>query len=49
MLEKKIYKKLLSHAFDFPVTVKYWDGKSEVYGEGTPQAEIDINKELPMT
>lgn len=49
MLEKTIYKKLLSHAFDFPVTVKYWDGKSEVYGEGTPQAEIDINKELPMT
>lgn len=46
--KKTIYKKLLSQAFDFPVTVKYWDGKSETYGEGTPQAEIDINKELSM-
>ncbi|WP_427910965.1 cyclopropane-fatty-acyl-phospholipid synthase family protein [Pediococcus parvulus] len=49
MLEKTVYKKLLSNAFDFPVTVKYWDGKSETYGEGTPQAEIDINKKLAMS
>lgn len=48
MFEKTVYKKLLSHAFDFPVTVKYWDGQSETYGDGTPQAEIDINKELSM-
>ena len=36
MLEKPLYKMMLSHSFNIPVKVIYWDGKSEVYGNGTP-------------
>lgn len=32
MLEKPLYKMMLSHSFNIPVKVTYWDGKSEVYG-----------------
>lgn len=32
MLEKTVYKQLLSRAFDIPVAVTYWDGKTENYG-----------------
>lgn len=34
MLEKPLYKMMLSHSFNIPVKVTYWDGKSEVYGNG---------------
>ncbi|MEE8823261.1 cyclopropane-fatty-acyl-phospholipid synthase [Lentilactobacillus sunkii] len=48
MLEKITYKELLSHAFDIPVSVTYWDGKTDNYGDGEPQVKIDIKKEIPL-
>lgn len=48
MLEKTVYKQLLSRAFDIPVAVTYWDGKTENYGGDTPQVEIQIKKEIPL-
>ncbi len=35
---------MLSKSFPFPVKVTYWDGKSEVYGNGTPEIEIVFNE-----
>lgn len=49
MLEKTFYKMMLSKSFPFPVKVTYWDGKSEVYGNGTPEAEIVFNEKIPMS
>ena len=40
MLEKMAYKELLSHAFDIPISVTYWDGSIATYGEGTPNIAI---------
>ena len=40
---------MLSKSFPFPVKVTYWDGKSEVYGNGTPEAEIVFNEKIPMS
>lgn len=40
---------MLSKSFPFPVKVTYWDGKSEVYGNGTPEIEIVFNKKIPMS
>lgn len=48
MLEKTFYKMMLSKSFPFPVKVTYWDGKSEVYGNGTPEIEIVFNEKIPM-
>lgn len=48
MLEKTFYKMMLSNSFNFPVKVTYWDGKSEVYGEGTPEIEITFNKKISI-
>ncbi|QNQ83849.1 class I SAM-dependent methyltransferase [Lactobacillus sp. PV037] len=48
MLEKTFYKMMLSHSFNFPVKVTYWDGKSDVYGDGTPEIEITFNKKVPI-
>ena len=48
MLEKTFYKMMLSKSFPFPVRVTYWDGKSEVYGNGTPEIEIVFNEKIPM-
>ncbi len=39
---------MLSKSFPFPVKVTYWDGKSEVYGNGTPEIEIVFNEKIPM-
>mgnify|MGYP002798803991 FL=1 len=39
---------MLSKSFPFPVRVTYWDGKSEVYGNGTPEIEIVFNEKIPM-
>lgn len=44
MLEKQVLSKLLKKAFDVPVMVTYWDGKSENYGEGLPKFRIKINE-----
>lgn len=48
MLEKTFYKMMLSKSFPFPVKVTYWDGKSEVYGNGTPEIEMVFNEKIPM-
>ena len=49
MLEKTFYKMMLSKSFPFPVKVTYWDGKSEVYGNGPPEIEIVFNEKIPMS
>ncbi|ADX70012.1 Cyclopropane-fatty-acyl-phospholipid synthase [Lactobacillus helveticus H10] len=48
LLEKTFYKMMLSKSFPFPVKVTYWDGKSEVYGNGTPEIEMVFNEKIPM-
>ncbi|HJE98181.1 SAM-dependent methyltransferase [Ligilactobacillus acidipiscis] len=48
MLEKTIYRKLLSNAFDIPVSVTYWDGKTEDYGRGTPEVKVEIRQAFPL-
>lgn len=40
---------MLSKSFPFPVKVTYWDGKSEVYGNGNPDIEIVFNEKIPMS
>ena len=49
MLEKAFYRTMLSKSFPFPVKVTYWDGKSEVYGNGTPDIEIIFNEKIPTS
>ncbi|MCT7711922.1 MAG: cyclopropane-fatty-acyl-phospholipid synthase, partial [Lactobacillus crispatus] len=49
MLEKTFYKMMLSKSFPFSVKVTYWDGKSEVYGNGDPEIEIVFNEKIPMS
>ena len=48
MLEKTFYKSLLSHSFNIPVKVVYWDGKSAVYGDGEPEVTITFKEKLPI-
>lgn len=48
MLEKTFYKSLLSHSFNIPVKVIYWDGKSAVYGDGEPEVTITFKEKLPI-
>ncbi|GKS82217.1 cyclopropane-fatty-acyl-phospholipid synthase [Ligilactobacillus pabuli] len=48
MLEKTIYRKLLSNAFDIPVAVTYWDGKKEIYGQGAPEVQVEIHQAFPL-
>lgn len=40
---------MLSKSFPFSVKVTYWDGKSEVYGNGDPEIEIVFNEKIPMS
>lgn len=40
---------MLSKSFPFPVKVTYWDGKSEVYGNGNPNIEIIFNDKIPIS
>ncbi|UDM32024.1 SAM-dependent methyltransferase [Lentilactobacillus laojiaonis] len=48
MLEKSFYRTLLKNGFNMPIKVNYWDGKSEIYGNGEPQATITFNKVIPV-
>ncbi|WP_125763803.1 SAM-dependent methyltransferase [Levilactobacillus mulengensis] len=48
MLEKTFYKTFLSHTFNIPVRVNYWDGTSDVYGTGTPDITITIHEAIPV-
>lgn len=47
--EKVILNKALATAFDIPVAVTYWNGKTENYGNGIPQVHITFNKKLAMS
>ncbi|RMC48976.1 cyclopropane-fatty-acyl-phospholipid synthase family protein [Lactobacillus sp. ESL0228] len=49
MLEKTFYRTMLSKSFPFPIKVTYWDGKSEIYGNGSPNIEIVFNEKIPVT
>lgn len=40
---------MLSKSFPFPIKVTYWDGKSEVYGNGSPNIEIIFNEKIPIS
>lgn len=42
VLEKTFYKQLLSHSFNIPVRVVYWDGTSETYGTGEGDPEVTV-------
>ncbi|UQS81643.1 cyclopropane-fatty-acyl-phospholipid synthase family protein [Bombilactobacillus folatiphilus] len=48
MLEKTFYKELLKNSFQIPLQVTYWDGKTETYGEGTPQVKITFHEAIPI-
>jgi len=49
MLEKTFYRSLLSHSFNIPIQVNYWDGTSENYGgDGTPDVTITFKEAIPM-
>ncbi|MFT8950512.1 MAG: cyclopropane-fatty-acyl-phospholipid synthase family protein [Liquorilactobacillus hordei] len=48
MIDKFFYKQILSKSFNIPVRVTYWDGKSEVYGEGTPEVNITFKEAVPV-
>lgn len=49
MLEKKLLMTALSNAFDIPVMVTYWDGKTDSYGDGEPKVHIRLNNKISMS
>lgn len=49
VFEKTVLNKALATAFDIPVKVTYWDGKTEQYGEGKAQAHIIFNKKFSFS
>lgn len=48
MLEKHFYRSFLKDAFTIPVQVTYWDGKTEIYGNGTPKVGITFHEAIPI-
>ena len=48
MLEKTFYKSLLSHSFNIPVKINFWDGSSVVYGDGEPEITITFKEKIPI-
>lgn len=49
MLDKTFYKTFLSHSFNIPVRVNYWDGTSDVYGgDGEPQVTVTFHELVPI-
>lgn len=48
MLEKVFFKSMLSHSFNIPVKVNYWDGKSAVYGDGDPEVTITFHEPISI-
>lgn len=48
MLEKVFFKSLLSRSFNIPVKVTYWDGKTDVYGDGEPQVAITFHEPISI-
>lgn len=48
MLEKTFYKTFLSKTFNIPVQVNYWDGTTDVYGDGQPKTTITFHEAIPI-
>ncbi|KRM56476.1 SAM-dependent methyltransferase [Lacticaseibacillus sharpeae] len=49
MLEKTLYAKMFASSFkDITVTVNYWDGTTETYGDGKVDATITFKKAIPV-
>ena len=50
MNTKKIYKSILSKAFDVPVEVIYWDDEVNIYNIelGQPEITVKFNKKIPL-
>ncbi|AEV95855.1 SAM-dependent methyltransferase [Pediococcus claussenii] len=48
MLEKQFYKQFLKRSFNIPIKVNYWDGSSDVYGDGEPEITITFNEIIPV-
>jgi len=49
VFEKTVLNKALAVAFDIPIAVTYWDGKTEKYGEGETQVHITFNKKFSFS
>ena len=49
VFEKTALSKALAVAFDMPISVTYWDGKTENYGDGEPEAHITFNKKFSFS
>ena len=49
VFEKTVLNKALASAFDIPIEVTYWDGKTEKYGEGDTQVRITFNKKFSFS
>ena len=49
VFEKTVLNKALASAFDIPVKVTYWDGKTEKYGDGEAQVHIIFNKKFAFS
>ena len=48
MLDNMILKQVMKHSFNIPVEVTYANGKTEKYGEGTPEVKIKFNKKISI-
>lgn len=48
MIDNMIFKQLLKHSFNIPVEVTYPNGKTERYGDSSPEARIKINDKISI-
>ena len=49
MMNDLFFKEVLKHSFNYPVKVKFADGKTEQYGgDGTPEATITFNGKISI-
>lgn len=48
MLDNMILKQVMKHSFNIPVEVTYANGKTEKYGEGTPEVKVKFNKKISI-
>lgn len=48
MLDNMILKQVMKHSFNIPVEVTYANGKTEKYGESTPEVKIKFNKKISI-
>ena len=48
MLEKTFYKTFLSKTFNIPIQVNYWDGTTDIYGDGQPKTTITFHDAIPI-